>query len=272
MDLTEPPVPILPVDSHHMPFVLLFDMSDENSIKLDNRVDDLGYDFINCDFNQLNEALADVRWHSLLQRPTVNESISSFYDKLFEVCSTFVPRKRKAVSSVFNEPWWTSELRHLRNVLRKARRRFFLSKSETDRINLRELETSYKSLLLSTHEAYLTRIQDNVKQNPSGFWNFVKKQKSSARVPNNVNYNDVHAASNVEAANLFASFFESVFSKVSPVCNSDSFAHIPSHDIHLPMTQFSAEEVVEAINDLDIKKGPGTDGIPPVFLKNCSGN
>lgn len=78
------------------------------------------------------------------------------------------------------------------------------------------------------------------------------------------------ASSNSEAASLFAKFFESVFSKSSPVPRFNRFAHIASPDINLPDVQFSVVEVVKAIEELDVDKGPGMDGIPPLLLKNCS--
>lgn len=40
--------------------------------------------------------------------------------------------------------------------------------------------------------------------------------------------------------------------------------------INLPDVQFSVVEVVKAIEELDVDKGPGMDGIPPLLLKNCS--
>lgn len=201
---------------------------------------------------------------------SIDEALSEFYDKLFSICNEFVPRKKRKTDSPYNQPWWTSELRYLRNRLRKARRRFFLTKSESDRDSLRDEETTYKSALQSTYDDYLSNIQANVKENPSRFWDFVRKRKSSGRIPYNVSYNGVKASSNEEAANLFATFFENVYCKVSPTQRRDCFAHISEHNIDLPVIQFSANEVKNAFDDLDTTKGSGTDNLPPTLFKNCS--
>src|SRR5450759_1955581 len=44
----------------------------------------------------------------------------------------------------------------------------------------------------------------------------------------------------------------------------------PSFDISIPMFQLSVEEVLQALEDLDGKKGPGADGLSPLLFKNCA--
>lgn len=205
-----------------------------------------------------------------MQQETVDEAVAVFYDKLFAILTEIVPQKRLRTASVYRQPWWTSELRHLRNGLRKARKRFFLTKSEDDRNSLRVLEMGYKVRLWSAYDDYLKRIQSDVKQNPSSFWNFVKNQKTATRIPSTVKYEESIASTNSEAANLFAKFFESVFNKSSPVPRRNCFDHLVPTDINLPVIQFSIDEVLDAMNNTDVDKGPGTDGIPPLLLKNCS--
>ena len=266
LDLIEPPTPLLPIDHHHVLFVLLLDVSPVIPVALD----DYSYDFNACDFDQAKTVLASIDWNAAWGTVSIDNALATFYDRLYTICNELVPRKKRSFKSSYSQPWWTSELRHLRNKLRKARRRFFDTKSESDRNLLYEAESLYKSNLLATHENYIASIQTSVRQNPVRFWDFVRKQKSSTRISCNVSFNDTRANSNSEAANLFALFFESVFSKASPVQRYDCFDQVPSYDISLPLIQFSPNEVENAINDLDSKKRPGTDGIPPMFLKNCA--
>lgn len=270
LDLVQPPAPLLPIDNHHAPFILLLDVSVSIPATLDDDADRVEYDFNVCDFDQLAIALGNVDWSILEQTGTVDELSAAFYNKLLEICDALVPRKRRTINSPSSKPWWTSELRRLRNLLRKARQHFFLSKSEGDKIALREAEATYKSVLQTTYDDYISGVQASVKQDPTRFWGFVKKLKSSTRIPCNVSYDETLASSNEEAANLFAEFFESVFSKSSPVPRQDCFAHVPSHNINFPIMQFTADEVLNVIYTLDCKKGPGTDGIPPLLLRKCA--
>ncbi|XP_055622923.1 uncharacterized protein LOC129766419 [Toxorhynchites rutilus septentrionalis] len=177
LDILEPSVPLLPVDNHHVPFILLLDESADDFIEQTEPDDNLLYDLQSCDFGQLKTALDDIDWNSILLNGSVDGIVSIFYDKLHSVLREHVQRKRRT-SHIFSKPWWTSELRHIRNVLRKARRRFFISKSQRDREYLREIEVSYKSVLSSTYNNYLYRIQASIRQNPLRFWRFVKERQT----------------------------------------------------------------------------------------------
>lgn len=163
LDQVEPPIPLLPIDEHHPALVLLLEASSDHSTRPDEGFDNINYDFNRCDFNELREAFAATEWDVLLNIATVDGTVSAFYERIHAVCNDFVPRRRRTSSSLFNMPWWTSELRHLRNLLRKALCRDFLSKSENDKTSLRELESTYKTVMLSTYENYLLRIHGDIK-------------------------------------------------------------------------------------------------------------
>lgn len=186
-------------------------------VALHDNLAHFSYDFNVCDYSQVESALANIDWIALLRAGTLDSALLSFYDKLYEIFDKHVPRKRRSTNAAFNQPWWTTELHNHRNQLKKVRHHFFLTKSENDQILLHEVESLYKSVLLCTYEDYIVAIQESVKQNSSNFWAFVKNQKCSARTPCNVSSNDAQATSKSEAANLFASFFENVFSRTSPV-------------------------------------------------------
>lgn len=270
VDLTAPSSPLLPMDIHHPPFILLLCENDELLNLADDENYEVKFNFEVCDFELLNDIFGSTDWNALLGNTNLEAMLSAFYQKLNSVFGEHVPKTRRNTRSIFNKPWWTPELRNQRNNLRKARKRFFQSRDDCDRSHLQEIEIRYKTLLLSTYESYISTVQSSLKQNPSRFWEFVKNLQSSNRIPPSVTYNGIEAHNTSEAADLFAEFFESVFSKVSPVQRSNIFAHLQEHDFSFPDLQFSPDEVLEALRDLDIKKGPGTDGIPPLVIRNCA--
>lgn len=102
------------------------------------------------------------------------------------------------------------------------------------------------------------------------FWRYVKTQRASNRVPNNVIYGDSVASTADEAANLFSDFFQSVFCSTPPEPRQGCFHNVPSYDIHLPIFNFSCDEVLSALVKLDNSKGAGVDGLTPLLLKNCA--
>lgn len=147
----------------------------------------------NRDFEQLKEALDTIDWSSLLPTGTLDEMLSVFYDKLYTVLDDIVPRKRRTFDTRSSKPWWSPELRHLRNILRKARHRYFNSKSESDRDHLRAVEQHYEAELSSAYNRYLSRIQSSVKEDPSYFWDFVRKRQASSGIPGNIMYNELRS-------------------------------------------------------------------------------
>ena len=139
IDSVSPPTPLLPVDPHHVPFILLLDESIDVPISLDDLHDCSIFDYKACDFNVLNDTLLNINWISVLSNGTLDALLDTFYLRLFEVINVFVPKKKRASNPSFSKPWWTPELRNLRNILRKARSRFFL-----------RAKTSAKSQLFGT--------------------------------------------------------------------------------------------------------------------------
>ncbi|XP_055622381.1 uncharacterized protein LOC129765949 [Toxorhynchites rutilus septentrionalis] len=181
LDILLPSSPLLPIDNHHTPFVLLLDENDTPTL-FDDQEKSVKYDYSTCDFGLLNSVLADIEWENLMNTNTVDQMLSVFYEFLFDVISRIVPQKRQVSGSIFNKPWWTPELRKLRNNLRKMRNRYFQTKNQTDRARLRDFESEYKTVLLASHDNYLNKIQATVKKDPSRYWNFVKQRKEKHTV------------------------------------------------------------------------------------------
>lgn len=270
IELIDPPVPLLKIDPHHKPFLLRLDTHYTTRNHASAQMGVTYLDFRRCDVNLVNNELSAVDWLSLLNRPSIDETVSVFYDKLHRIFDKVVPRRHCTSNAVNRKPWWTGELRQQRNRLRKARNRFFSVRSDENKNNLRNIESSYNELLASTYEAYVNNLQSNLKQNPASFWKFVRDSKANKRIPCNVEYEGVTAATPSESATLFADFLKSVFSTSPPIPLPGSFQRVPSYDVNLPTVCISPEEVLKLLNDLDVSKGAGVDGLPPSIIKACA--
>jgi hypothetical protein len=79
--------------------------------------------------------------------------------------------------------------------------------------------------------------------------------------------NTVSATDHKEVSNLFADFFKSVYQ--NPIkFNIDNLSHIQDQKVLISDIQITEKEILDAIDELDSKKGSGPDSIPPKFLKN----
>ena len=86
-------------------------------------------------------------------------------------------------------------------------------------------------------------------------------------IPNTLTRDDTTACSGQEIVNLFADYFESVYTP-----DDQNFTRILDpidNPIDLNNINISLRDVSNAIQKLKVNKGAGPDGIPPLFLVNC---
>ena len=95
-------------------------------------------------------------------------------------------------------------------------------------------------------------------------WSLSKKSS----IPSTVFFNNSYATSDTEKAELFNSFFHSVFT-------GSSFSLPSMNSLQLPPScictiSLSASEVLDALSSLDPTKSSGCDGIGPKLIKHCA--
>ncbi|KAL1377237.1 hypothetical protein pipiens_016403 [Culex pipiens pipiens] len=248
VELIEPPTPILKTDRHHKAFVLkaVFYAGASESSPLPG----FEPDFSNSDYVRVSEALNSVNWDTLLRDQDTNGSTATFYDVVYNLIQQFVPMRRISCTRTGKLPWWTADLRHSRNILRKARK-----------------STALQDL---RYREYLSRVEADVEDNPSSFWSYIKGRKRSSVHPTKISHNGRSADNPVDAANFFADFFSSVYDTVTPTASATYLDTLRMFDIDLPRPDFTQAEVEMALNAIDPAKGAGPDRLPPAFIKELS--
>lgn len=200
----------------------------------------------------------------------MDDAVEVFYNELFAVIREHIPRRRRRSNCCINQPWWNNDLRRLRNRLRKARRRFFKHRSTENRNALTSIEQEYSSNQRNAFREYITKLETNAKSDPSAFWSYMKRRRQSKNIPREIRFRNVLATSAEESANLLADFFKTVFNDSPPTMTQDALNSVPAYDLHMPLLNVSVDEVFRRFLDLDPSKGPGPDGIPPLFIKQCA--
>ncbi|KAL1380992.1 hypothetical protein pipiens_013797 [Culex pipiens pipiens] len=183
VDLIEPPSAILKPDRHHKQFVLKVDLHHNPDQVSQHSADVADFDFNRCDHVAVTDALNQIDWDNVLNSEDANTQASQFYSVVFDVIQLLVPRKRIARDRSIKQPWWNAELRHKRNILRKARKRLFRSKSPEDNVCVERLETEYELLNETLYREYLDNIQTRLTDDPSSFWSYVKSRKRTDGIP-----------------------------------------------------------------------------------------
>ena len=270
VDLLEPPANLLKVDAHHKPFSLCIGTyNDDPGDDAFTLTDNCNFDFNHCNFDDISAALAVVDW-SILTDHELDDAVTVFYEKIFDILHQLVPLKRTPRKRFVNHSWWTAELRHLRNILRKKRKQYFRNKSPNHKILLQQAESAYETALASTFQAYIDQLQQKLKRDPASFWNFVKTRKQPDNVPTNVCYLDKTAQCPQETANLFADFFQGVFGNPD-IATSDAYLNtLSTYNISLPELSIPVQDIRMALSNTDPRKGAGPDRLPPVLVKECA--
>ncbi|XP_053686529.1 uncharacterized protein LOC128736071 [Sabethes cyaneus] len=265
VEIFEPPIPLLRIDRHHKPIVLKLNAENIYEEEKDER-----FDFRLCDMSLVNGLIQQIDWSQLLEIGSVDDAVTRFYDELYQIFRANVPLRKGKRKFHNKQPWWNGQLRNLRNRLRKARKRYFRCRSESRKIEMREIEAQFNSLNASSFRDYIHRIEDNVRADPKSFWTYVKDRQAVKGIPQNMRYQGLDATTPQETANMFSSFFQSVSSNNSPPLSETYLSSIPRYDVNVLQMNFSPHEVQLKLQSIDGSKGPGPDQLPPFFVKQCA--
>ena len=150
--------------------------------------------------------------------------------------------------------------------------KYRLNKCETRKQNLRAISQKVKNLIKRKHREYLKNNETSFYANPKVFWSYHKAMTHKRRDLNpSITYNGVTGKTLREKAEIFNSYFSSVFQKSrvnSENGDTDSAVRFPS-DSELSEITVSEEEVISYLRNLDVNKSHGPDEIHPRLLKVC---
>ena len=115
---------------------------------------------------------------------------------------------------------------------------------------------------------YVTNTELLILSNISHIWSFINNLKKNSGLLSNMKHNHKELTNLEEIANAFALHFQSSYSDhanidLNRIGSVDFAATLSGHN-------FMEEEILEKLQKLDISKGAGPDGIPPILIKNCA--
>lgn len=128
------------------------------------------------------------------------------------------------------------------------------------------ISDKFMQLQSQLYAEYIKRIQNEIASNPKHFWRFVNGRRNRNDIPSVVKFDGECADSDLAKSKLFANFFEKQYVQGADIdldvilddCTEDALnVIIEEHDVR------------KAIESINMRKGPGPDGISPILLKNC---
>ena len=219
--------------------------------------------FNRCDFNQINKYLSSWDWDALFHNINdVNTMYEKFISVLQKSIEKFVPLYKKNKKRTLPK--------RIKTLIKQKKSLYKKAKTDnTAKLQYKELEKTYKKAI----KKYKTDLENNILKyrNKKAFYGYIKKKlHTKSHLPPLVTEDKEIVMESFEKAELFNSYFSSVFSKDNGNLPND----IPYGDTDFlsnmdPLT-ITPTHIKNAIRNLKSSVSRSPDNIPSIFIKNTS--
>lgn len=258
--------PLCRVDRHHLAYSV-----DISHPKTDGPIkpkQNKRFNFNKCDYTKIKLDLNNTNWDELLSEGSIDERVDNFYSRINDIISNHTPTVKHM--SIKYPNWYSQGLIRCIKEKNKYHRRYKKFRNQRDYDTFSLLRARCKVLIKECHNSFLSSVEESLEDNPRAFWRYVNGRKGRATIPQTMTYNNKTSSEGQGICDLFSEFFGSVFDEYSPNEPTESLNLPPVFNFTLHNFKFTRDEVALKIKQLDARKGPGPDDIPPKFLKECS--
>jgi len=251
--------PLVRVDKHHPPLELTLNVFFVKSIK---DVDVYDYNFGKANYNIISDIIKQYDWENVLSLE-VNPAVDKFQEIIESIISKNVPKRSK--SSKRFPSWYSIATIKVIKEKNRAHKNWKRYKNPIDYLDFNLLRGRSKFLINTDYSKYLETVESNISSDCKHLWSFLKNKKNGSTYPNLMQYGDTFANGEKEICDLFSQYFSSVYENDPSAPGS-----ITSKNTFCGTLTISSEDVTSRLRKLSVRKGPGPDGLPAVFLRNCS--
>ena len=225
------------------------------------------YHLPNANYDGILSYLFDLDYSQCLQSQDVESIWCMIKNSIYNAMDLFIPKVRLRRHQF--PCWYTPELRHLSKCIHTCKKR--LSRHSTPHLELKtnNLESEYCSKALVAKSNYESQlVQSFVGSNNARIYDYIRSLSKKSSIPSMFFFNHSNATSDTEKAEVFNSFFHSVFT-------GSSFSLPDMSSLQLPPScictiSLSDSGVLDALLSLDPTKSSGCDGIGPKLIKHCA--
>ncbi|CAG4979993.1 unnamed protein product [Colias eurytheme] len=139
-----------------------------------------------------------------------------------------------------------------------------------DKIELDLISKRCQNLAKELHNSYILKVEAEITKNPKIFWTHIKtKRGGSSAYPSTMTDGDTTSSNGSTICNLFASYFSSVYTpkgEDTSINDFNSLSVINTGGQCLTCPTLHKDCVLKILKSLNVNKGAGPDGIPPLFI------
>lgn len=254
-------LPFVPEDIYHKCLEIYFSVDVHNS-NLSFKNPFYKLNFFKANYELINSEIEKVNWDNEFFKLNVEQSTIVFYNIINGIISKFISKKN--INYKF-PVWYSAQTKALLKEKSKLHKRWKKYKNILDYQEFSSVRKQVKLSIKIDFKKYVNRIESDVVSNVKNFWSFVSNRRRCKTVPKFIQSQDKVYSADVDIANAFAQYFGSVF---EPSTISSSVRPVASVNA-LVINVITDAEVKKQLNELNINKGAGPDGLPPIFLKSC---
>ena len=226
----------------------------------------LRHNFHKGDYVNLNKYFQEYNWHTLTSCGT-EEATKTLYEILNGAIMLYVPfvnAKRKMYPV-----WYSAALIKIIKEKYKAHMRWKKFNNKLDYDEFALLRDRQRRVQNECFKNYTVGIESAIAHNPKMFWSYIKSQRGGSSYPKTMTYGNNTYTEGKQICDAFNRFFQSVFGVRSDGNFCTTNYNYTSYD-DISKIVINADTLKKFLMSLDVTKGPGSDGIPPIFWRNCA--
>lgn len=262
--------PLVQIDNYHPPFIahtIFLEVPQKPMI----RCAEPKYKFIEANYDVINSEIHSIDWANILNGLSLESAVYLFYEEINKIIRKHVPL-RPTKSKEF-PIWFSRPLIHVFKNKEKAWIRWKKYGNKSDYETFAVFRRRFKLLCKECYNTYINSIESGMHRDLKLFWSFVKTRKDKNGIPSNMTYNNSQSNNPQEICNMFSKYFGSVYVKkdtASTLVDLDSLPCTSTNGIILSDISFSIDTIIRTLKTLDVAKGSGPDGLPPLFFKHTA--
>lgn len=260
--------PLVFEDKHHPAFCCEVSIRKQKSLSHSNSKPIKMFKL--ADYNEINHALSNINWDECLSSQDISENTKTFYNIIHDIIIKFVPVR--VINTKTKYPiWFNRALIKTINEKLKFHRKWKIYGRLNDYNTFKLLRERQKVLQEECFNRFVSDAESKISVNSKYFWTYIKsKRKNVNELPDSMFIGDVESSSGEDICNLFNGYFNSAF-EVNGGAGGD---HIEAdlgvnQIININSIFIDRAKIEKYLKNINVNKGAGPDGIPPIFLKRC---
>lgn len=258
--------PLVPEDPYHKALCINLPFFSIQTLPLSSRT---MYAYKRGNFSQINEALSNYDWDTLLHVGDLESVVKSFYKILYELRDRFVPLIKNKSNKY--PSWYSIPLIKAIKEKYKHLVKYRTYKNLEDRLSFDILRTRVKLLEDNCYSYYINSLEESLTKDSQLFWSHVKRsiaKRATSFYPKSMTYSHSKSDTGTGICELFSSYFHSTYQQVT-----SSSSHVQPGDsitTDIYTIEFIPQVIEKALKSLKPNKSAGPDEIPAIFLISCA--